>query len=71
MDSMIKLPIIIVLLLIVASLFQGMYYLSKDDGQRDKNRLLKALTTRIVLSFLLFALLVVGYFTGVIQPASG
>lgn len=68
MDIIIKLPIIIILVLIVGSLFQGMYYLSKDDGQRDKSRVVRALTVRIVLSFLLFTLLIVGYLTGLIQP---
>jgi len=67
-DIIIKLPVIIVLIFIVLSLFQGMYYLSKDDGQTDKNRVVRALTIRIVLSFLLFSILIVGYLTGMIQP---
>jgi len=68
MDIMIKLPVILVLVFIVASLFQGMYYLAKDDGERDKTRVVKALTRRIVLSLLLFAILIIGYFTGLIEP---
>lgn len=68
MDIFIKLPIVLVLLLIVGSLFQGMYYLAKDDGNRDKTRVVRALTVRIVLSFLLFSILIVGYLTGAIQP---
>jgi len=68
MDIMIKLPVILVLIFIVASLFQGMYYLAKDDGKRDKTRVVRALTIRIVLSFLLFAILIIGYFTGLLQP---
>ena len=63
MDIMLKLPVILILLFIVFSLFQGMYYLAKDDGEQDKTRVVRALTVRIVLSFLLFILLMIGYFT--------
>ncbi|MCB1762809.1 MAG: twin transmembrane helix small protein [Gammaproteobacteria bacterium] len=65
---MIKLPIILVFLLIVASLVQGMYYLSKDNGRQDRSRLVRALTVRISLSFVLFFLLLLSYFVGWIQP---
>lgn len=68
MEIIFKLPIILVLVFIVVSLFQGMYYLAKDDGKNDKTRVVKALTVRIVLSFVLFSLLLLGYFTGLLQP---
>ena len=68
MDLFFKLPVILVLTFIVASLFQGMYYLNKDDGKNDRTRVVRALTVRIVLSFLLFSLLMLGYFTGMLQP---
>ncbi|WP_260292871.1 twin transmembrane helix small protein [Sedimenticola hydrogenitrophicus] len=68
MDIIFKLPIILVLVFILFSLFQGMYYLAKDDGKNDKTRVVKALTVRIVLSFVLFSLLLLGYFTGMLQP---
>jgi len=68
MDLFFKLPVILVLIFIVASLFQGMYYLNKDDGKNDRTRVVRALTVRIVLSFLLFSLLMLGYFTGMLQP---
>ncbi|PLX61842.1 MAG: twin transmembrane helix small protein [Sedimenticola selenatireducens] len=64
----IKLPVILVLIFILVSLFQGMYYLAKDDGKNDKTRVVKALTVRIVLSFVLFSLLILGYLTGLLQP---
>lgn len=70
MDIMMKLPVILILVFIVGSLFQGMYYLSKDDGSRDKTRVVRALTVRILLSFLLFGILMIGYFTGLLQPHS-
>ena len=70
MDIMIKLPVILVLVFILASLFQGMYYLAKDDGRRDRTRVVRALTLRIVLSLLLFAILIIGYLTGLIEPGA-
>ena len=68
MSIYIKLPVILILLFIVFSLFQGMYYLAKDDGSRDKTRVVRALTVRIVLSLALFVMLIGGYFIGVIEP---
>ncbi|WP_260843137.1 twin transmembrane helix small protein [Sedimenticola selenatireducens] len=68
MDIFIKLPVILVLIFIVFSLFQGMYYLSKDDGKSDRTRVVRALTIRIVLSFVLFFLLILGYLAGILQP---
>jgi hypothetical protein len=68
MEFMFKLPVLLVLAFIVFSLGQGMYYLAKDDGEVDKTRVVKALTVRIVLSLTLFALLILGYFAGVIEP---
>ena len=68
MDIIIKLPVIIILGFIVFTLAQGMYYLAKDDGSRDKTRVVKMLTIRIVLSLALFGLLIFGYFIGLIEP---
>ncbi len=52
------------LLLIVGSLFSALFYLSKDKGTGE--RTVRALTVRISLSLLLFILLMVGFYTGVI-----
>jgi len=68
MEFMYKLPVLLVLIFIVFSLAEGMYFLAKDDGDVTKNRVVKALTIRIVLSLTLFGLLVLGYFLGVLQP---
>jgi hypothetical protein len=67
MDLIFKLPVFLVLLFILVSLFQGMYYLAKDDGS-DSTRVVKALTLRLVLSLLLFLILMAGYFFGFLQP---
>ncbi len=68
MELLIKLPVLIVLGFIIFSLGQGMYFLAKDDGSRDKTRVVRSLTLRIVLSLMLFGLLFLGYFTGLIEP---
>ncbi len=64
---LVKLLIVAMLLLIVGSLFSALIYLMKDKGQGERTA--KALTFRISLSLLLFLLLMVGYYTGIIgQP---
>ena len=57
-----KVLVILVLLVIVASLGSGLFYLIRDGGQSE--RAVKALTIRISLSVILFALVLVGYATG-------
>lgn len=58
--------VILILLLIVASLFSGMFYMLRDRGQ--STRAVKALTLRIALSLFLFFLLMLGYWTGILHP---
>jgi hypothetical protein len=67
-DIVVKLPIILLLGFIVFSLGEGMYFLAKDDGDIDRTRVVRALTVRIVLSLVLFALLMLGYWTGMLAP---
>ncbi|MBT2969454.1 MAG: hypothetical protein B6D72_08350 [gamma proteobacterium symbiont of Ctena orbiculata] len=63
-----KLPVLLVLAFILFSLFQGMYYMAKDDGRNESTRVVRALTLRVVLSLLLFIILMAGYFFGLLQP---
>ena len=63
---MIKTIAIILLLLILLSLLSGVVFLFKDAG--NQKRMVTSLTIRVVLSVLLILVLVVGYFTGSIQP---
>lgn len=58
--------IVLILLLIVASLFSGMFYMLHDRGR--STRAVKALSVRIALSLLLFFLLLLGYWTGILHP---
>jgi len=61
-----RLIIILFLIAIVGSLFSGMYFMIHDKSGSTRN--VKALSIRIGLSLLLFILLIVMYFTGVIKP---
>ena len=49
---------------ILVSLFSALYFLLKDKGQ--STRTVKALTVRVVLSIVLFALLLLGFKLGLI-----
>lgn len=64
-----KLVLIIILLAIVASLASGLWFLAKDA--KGSNRVLTALKIRVVLSALLIAFLIFGYFQGWIVPNAG
>lgn len=63
---MYKTIILINLALILASLGFGVFFLAHDDSSRI--RVVASLTVRIVLSFVLIALLVIGALTGLITP---
>lgn len=62
-----KIVAVLLLIAMIVSLFTGMYYLVKDRGQT--NRTLKALTWRISIWVVLFALLAVGAYTGWLEPS--
>lgn len=61
-----KAVIIILLLIVLFSLGQALFYLIKDGGKSD--RMLKSLTWRIGLSAFIFILLLIGQAVGLIQP---
>lgn len=63
---LIKLLILIILGLIFWSLGSGLYYLIKYRD--DSSKMVKALSLRIGLSFMLFFLLIVAFALGWIQP---
>ena len=64
--NMFKILIIINLALILISLFSGIIFLAKDNG--SSNRIVTSLTIRVGLSICLICLLLVGYYTGNLQP---
>jgi hypothetical protein len=61
---LIKLIIVIFLILIITSLFTALFSLGKNKGSGTKT--VRALTVRIGLSLLLFILLLIGYYFGII-----
>ena len=63
---LVRLGIVVALLAILASLGLALVRLVRDRGQTT--RTVKALTLRIALSFLLFALLLLGMSTGFVVP---
>lgn len=63
---MVKLGIVLFLGFIVYNLGAGCYYMLTDQGKSD--RVVRALSWRIGLSILLFGLIALGIYTGVIEP---
>lgn len=61
-----KVLIVINILLIMASLASGLFFLSRDTS--EKTRVVRSLTFRIGLSLSLIALLLIGYYSGAITP---
>lgn len=61
-----KIIVILLFLAALGSLAAAMVFLVKDKGQTDRTA--KALTYRIGISVFIFALLMVAYFAGYIQP---
>jgi len=59
-----KILVILFAIFIVASLFSALYFLVKDKGHGE--RTVRALTVRVALSVVLFALLMLGYHFGII-----
>ncbi len=62
--------VLFILAVIVLSLAEAMYYLARDSGEASKTRVVKALTVRIALSILLFAVVAASAFFGLIEPHS-
>jgi hypothetical protein len=61
-----RVVVFVLLAAIVSSLGVGLYHLSSRKG--DSNKMLRALTIRIVLSILLFVLLMIAWRLGWISP---
>ena len=59
-----KILVILFLVFIVGSLFSALFFMVRDKGHGE--RTVRALTVRIALSLVLFALLILGYHFGFI-----
>jgi hypothetical protein len=67
MEHLFWLLVVVCLLAVVGSLGLGLYHLSRGTPQ-DSAKLARALTVRITISLLLFALLMLGWYFGLITP---
>ena len=61
-----RIIVFLFLAVILFSLGSALYYLIKDKGQSE--RTVKALTVRITFSIVLFLLLMLGFYFGLISP---
>jgi len=59
-----KIIVLLFIVFILGSLFSALYFLLKDRGRTD--RVVRALTVRVLLSIALFALLMLGFYFGII-----
>jgi predicted PurR-regulated permease PerM len=60
-----KIIVLLFIAFILTSLFSALYFMIKDKGRSD--RMVKALTVRVALSVVLFALLMLGFYSGLIS----
>jgi hypothetical protein len=67
MDRLVWLLVLACLLTVLVSLGLGLYHLSRGTP-RDSEKLVRALTVRITVSLLLFALLMLAWYFGLISP---
>ena len=67
MDRLVWLLVLACLLTVLGSLGLGLYHLSHGTPE-DSEKLLRALTVRITVSLLLFALLMLAWHFGLISP---
>jgi hypothetical protein len=67
MNRLIWLLVLACLLTVLVSLGLGLFHLSRGTAQ-DSERLVRALTVRITVSLLLFALLMLAWYFGLISP---
>jgi uncharacterized membrane protein YesL len=60
--SAMKILLVVMLLLIVASLFSGLFFMYRDKG--DSKRMVTALTIRVALSIVVFLIAIGGFVFG-------
>lgn len=59
-----KIVIAVLLVLVLISLFSGLYFMYKDKG--NSKRVVNALTIRVALSITIIVILIVSYFLGMV-----
>lgn len=66
MPDLFNLVFVMFFIIVLISLGLALFYLSSD--KKDSHHMAKILTLRVALSFLLIALLLFGFFSGLIHP---
>jgi hypothetical protein len=61
-----RIVVLVLVVLMLASLFSGLFFLYKDKSGSD--RMVKALTVRIGIAILIFAILMGSYYFGLVPP---
>jgi hypothetical protein len=61
-----KILIGVLLMMVLVSLFSGLYFMYKDKG--NSKRVVTALTIRVALSITIVVIVIAGYFLGSISP---
>lgn len=67
MPELFRIVVILALVAIVASLGSALFHLSRGT-QADSAKMARALTVRIVISIVLFALIMLAWYAGLIAP---
>lgn len=67
MPALFRIVVVLALLAIVASLGSALFHLSRGT-QADSAKMARALTIRIVISIVLFALIMLAWYAGLIAP---
>ena len=67
MAHLVWILVLVCLLGVLGSLGLGLYHLSRGTPE-DSDKLMRALTVRITVSLLLFALLMLAWYFGLIRP---
>jgi cytochrome bd-type quinol oxidase subunit 2 len=67
MDRIVWFLVLVCLLTVLVSLGLGLYHLSRGTPE-DSEKLMRALTVRITVSVLLFVLLMLAWYFGLISP---
>jgi uncharacterized SAM-binding protein YcdF (DUF218 family) len=57
-----KILVVVLLFLVIASLFSALFFMYRDKG--NSKRMVRALTIRIALSVTIFVVLIGGYYLG-------
>lgn len=65
--TQLKILIIVLIILMLISLFNGLFILFKDNGAPDSKRTFRRLVLRVVLASAIFSAMGYGFYTGKLQ----